>query len=106
MIVENGLDALATLEADGGVHDPYRNAYLREHIKAMRDALDDGVELWRFTPWGGIDLISAGTGEMKKRYGFIDVDRNDQGEGSLARYRKDSCFWYKKVIASKGTDLT
>ena len=105
MIVENGLGAVDTLEADGRVHDPYRIDYLREHIKAMRDALEDGVELWGYTPWGCIDLVSAGTGEMKKRYGFIYVDRNDHGEGSLKRIRKDSFYWYRKVIASKGTDL-
>ena len=105
MIVENGLGAVDKLEEDGTVHDPYRIDYLREHVKAMREALEDGVELWGYTPWGCIDLVSAGTGEMKKRYGFIYVDRNDQGEGSLTRYRKDSFYWYQKVIASKGTDL-
>lgn len=105
MIVENGLGAIDKVEADGSVHDPYRIAYLREHIKAMREAIEDGVDLRGFTPWGCIDLVSAGTGEMKKRYGFIYVDRDDQGNGTLNRSRKDSFFWYQKVIASKGVDL-
>jgi 6-phospho-beta-glucosidase len=105
MIVENGLGAVDKVEADGSVHDPYRITYLREHIKAMREAIEDGVDLRGFTPWGCIDLVSAGTGEMKKRYGFIYVDRDDQGNGTLNRSRKDSFFWYKKVIESKGEDL-
>ena len=105
MIVENGLGAADKVEADGSIHDPYRIAYLRENIKEMAEAVEDGVNLLGFTPWGCIDLVSAGTGEMKKRYGFIYVDRDDQGNGSLDRWRKDSFFWYKKVIASQGTDL-
>lgn len=105
IIVENGLGAVDKVEADGSIHDAYRIAYLREHIKEMREAIEDGVDLLGYTPWGCIDLVSAGTGEMKKRYGFIYVDRDDQGNGTLNRSRKDSFFWYKKVIASKGTDL-
>lgn len=105
MIVENGLGAVDKVEADGSIHDPYRISYLREHIITMREAIEDGVDLRGFTPWGCIDLVSAGTGEMKKRYGFIYVDRDDQGNGTLNRSRKDSFFWYKKVIASQGTDL-
>lgn len=105
MIVENGLGAKDVLESDNTIHDPYRIDYLRQHIVQMREAIEDGVELWGFTPWGCIDLVSAGTGEMKKRYGFIYVDRDDQGNGTLNRYRKDSFYWYKKVIASKGVDL-
>lgn len=105
MIVENGLGAVDKVEADGSIHDPYRIAYLREHIKAMREAIEDGIDLRAFTVWGCIDLVSAGTGEMKKRYGFIYVDRDDQGHGSLNRIRKDSFHWYKKVIASDGVDL-
>lgn len=105
MVVENGLGASDTLEEDGSVHDPYRIEYVRSHIKAMEEALDDGVDLIAYTPWGCIDLISASTGEMKKRYGFIYVDRDNEGNGSLKRYRKDSFYWYKKVIASNGEDL-
>ncbi len=105
-IVENGLGAADTLEADGKIHDPYRVAYLRSHIEQFKKAVEeDGVDLMGYTPWGPIDLVSAGTGEMKKRYGFIYVDRDDQGGGSLKRYRKDSFYWYKKVIASNGEDL-
>lgn len=105
-IVENGLGAVDTPDQDGAVFDSYRIDYLREHIKAMRDAVvEDGVDLMGYTPWGCIDLVSASTGEMKKRYGFIYVDKDDQGNGSLKRSRKDSFKWYKKVIASNGEDL-
>ena len=72
----------------------------------MKKAVEiDGVELWGYTPWGCIDLVSAGTGEMRKRYGFVYVDMDDEGKGSEKRYRKDSFYWYKKVIASNGEDL-
>ena len=105
MVVENGLGVSDALEADGSIHDPYRIDYLRKHITAMADALEDGVDLIGYTPWGCIDLVSASTGEMKKRYGFIYVDKNNDGTGTLNRYKKDSFYWYKKVIASNGTDL-
>lgn len=105
MVVENGLGAEDRVEPDGSIHDPYRIEYLREHIKAMREAIDDGVELMGYTTWGCIDLVSAGTGEMAKRYGFIYVDKDNQGRGTLERRRKDSFYWYKKVIASNGADL-
>lgn len=104
MVVENGLGANDILE-DGQVHDSYRIDYMRKHIQAMHDAIEDGVDLIAYTPWGCIDLISAGTGEMKKRYGFIYVDKNNDGSGTLKRYKKDSFNWYKKVIASNGEDL-
>ena len=104
-IVENGLGAIDTLEEDGSIHDPYRIDYLREHIRAMHAALKDGVDLRGYTPWGCIDLISASTGEMKKRYGFIYVDLDNEGNGTKNRYKKDSFYWYKKVIASNGEDL-
>ena len=107
MIVENGLGTYDKVEDDGSVHDDYRIDYLREHIKAMKDAVEiDGVDLMGYTPWGCIDLVSAGTGEMKKRYGFIYVDVDDEGNGTFARSRKDSFYWYKKVIASNGEDLS
>lgn len=105
MVVENGLGAQDVLEADGSIHDPYRISYLREHIKAMQDAIDDGVDLMGYTMWGCIDLISASTGEMAKRYGFIYVDKDDEGKGSLDRFRKDSFWWYKRVIETNGEDL-
>lgn len=106
MIVENGLGAYDKVEADGSIHDPYRIDYLRAHIEQMEKAVDeDGVDLVGYMPWGCIDLVSAGTGQMDKRYGFIYVDKNDAGEGTLARSRKDSFAWYKKVIATNGDDL-
>ena len=106
MVVENGLGASDTLEADGTVHDPYRIAYVKAHVQAMEAAMADGVDLRGYTPWGCIDLVSASTGEMKKRYGFIYVDKNNDGTGTLKRYRKDSFYWYKKCIATNGEDLT
>lgn len=105
MVVENGLGAYDTVEQDGSIHDDYRIEYLRKHIEAMRKAVDNGVDLWAYTTWGPIDLVSAGTGEMRKRYGFIYVDKHDDGTGTMARSRKDSFFWYKKVIESNGEDL-
>ena len=105
MVVENGLGAVDTLEADGSIHDDYRISYLRSHVEAMRGAIEDGVDLRGYTPWGCIDLVSASTGEMKKRYGFIYVDKDDEGNGTLDRYKKDSFFWYQKVIRSNGEGL-
>ena len=105
MVVENGLGANDIVEADGSVHDSYRIDYLRDHIKAMGEAIEDGVEVMGYTMWGCIDLVSASTGEMKKRYGFIYVDKDNEGKGSLKRSKKDSFEWYKKVIASNGEDL-
>jgi len=105
-IVENGLGAIDTPDANGEIDDSYRIDYLREHIKAMRDAVCiDGVELWGYTSWGCIDLVSASTGEMKKRYGYIYVDRDNDGSGSMKRSKKKSYYWYQKVIASNGDDL-
>jgi 6-phospho-beta-glucosidase len=105
MVVENGLGAVDKVEEDGSIHDSYRIDYLREHVKTMGEAILDGVELIAYTTWGCIDLVSAGTGEMKKRYGFIYVDNDDEGNGTMKRYKKDSFAWYKKVIASNGTQL-
>jgi len=104
-IVENGLGAYDTVEEDGSIHDSYRIDYLRQHIEQMSEATKDGVDLIGYTPWGCIDLISASTNEMSKRYGFIYVDQDDYGNGTLERSRKDSFNWYKQVIASNGTDL-
>ena len=87
-------------------HDTYRIDYLRAHIEQMEKAInEDGLPLLGYTTWGPIDLVSASTGEMKKRYGFIYVDKDNEGKGTLARSRKDSFYWYKKVIASDGEDL-
>lgn len=102
-IVENGLGAVDTLKEDGTVDDDYRIAYLEAHIKNMIDAVElDGVELLGYTPWGCIDLVSASTGEMKKRYGFIYVDKDNDGNGTLKRYKKKSFYWYKEVIKNNG----
>ena len=104
-IVENGLGALDQFE-NGKIHDDYRIDYLRKHIQAMKDAIEiDGVDLMGYTPWGCIDLISAGTGEMQKRYGFVYVENDDLGNGTKKRYRKDSFYWYQRVIQSNGNDL-
>ena len=105
MVVENGLGAFDKVEEDGSIHDSYRIDYLRKHIKCMEEAVEDGVDLWGYTPWGCIDLTSASTGEMGKRYGFVYVDSDDLGNGTFNRSRKDSFYWYKKVIESNGKDL-
>lgn len=106
MVVENGIGAIDILEEDGSIHDPYRIDYLQKHIQAMSDAINiDGVDCIAYTPWGCIDIVSAGTGEMRKRYGFIYVDMDDEGRGSMDRYRKDSFYWYANVIKSNGENL-
>lgn len=106
MVVENGLGAYDTKESDGSIHDTYRIDYMREHIRQMKLAVEeDGVDLMGYTPWGCIDLVSASTGEMAKRYGMIYVDKYDDGTGDLSRHRKDSFYWYKKVIESNGEEL-
>lgn len=105
-IVENGFGAYDKVEVDGSVHDTYRIDYLRSHIKQMKLAVEeDGVDLIGYTTWGCIDLVSAGSGEMEKRYGFIFVDKDNQGNGTLKRSRKDSFYWYKEVIATNGETL-
>ncbi|MDR2070533.1 MAG: family 1 glycosylhydrolase, partial [Treponema sp.] len=99
-------DSLAGWYRNTHINDDYRIEYLREHIKAMKDVVEqDGVDLMGYTPWGCIDIVSASTGEMAKRYGFIYVDRDDEGNGTLKRSRKKSFFWYKDVIASNGEKL-
>ncbi|MEK5162000.1 6-phospho-beta-glucosidase [Paenibacillus sp. FSL R5-0527] len=104
-VVENGLGAVDRIEADGSIRDDYRIEYFARHIEQMGEAIKDGVELWGYTSWGCIDLVSASTSEMRKRYGFIYVDQDDEGNGTLERVRKKSFYWYKKVIASHGEDL-
>lgn len=105
MIVENGLGAIDRLEEDGSIHDPYRIDYMREHIREMYGAIEDGVDLMGYTVWGCTDLVSASTGEMTKRYGMIYVDKYDDGTGDLSRRRKDSFYWYKKVIETGGASV-
>ncbi len=106
MVVENGMGAQDVLNEDGTCHDSYHIDYLRSHIEQMEKVInEDGIDLIGYTPWGCIDLVSASTGEMHKRYGFIYVDYQDDGTGNGERYRKDSFYWYKKVIATNGEDL-
>lgn len=105
MVVENGLGAFDKVESDGSINDDYRIDYMRLHIQEMEEAVNDGVDLIGYTPWGCIDLVSASTGEMEKRYGFIYVDKDNDGNGTLARSKKKSFDWYKKVIATQGVDL-
>ena len=102
---ENGLGATDVLEDDGTVHDPYRIDYHRSHIKAMSEAIDEGVDLIGYTTWGCIDLVSASTGEIRKLYGFIYVDADDEGNGTYQRYKKDSFYYYQKVCLSNGKDI-
>ena len=105
MVVENGLGAVDTIKDDGTIDDNYRIDYLRKHIEQMEEAVKDGVELMGYTMWGCIDLVSASTGEMKKRYGFIYVDKDNDGNGTLNRIPKNSFYWYKKVIETNGENL-
>lgn len=103
--VENGIGCVDVFTEDQTVHDDYRVDYIRNHIQAMKEAIRDGVDIMGYLYWGPIDLISAGTGEMKKRYGFIYVDKDNEGNGTLKRYKKDSFNWYARVIASNGDNL-
>ncbi|HIU05246.1 MAG TPA: family 1 glycosylhydrolase [Candidatus Coprousia avicola] len=106
MIVENGLGAVDTVEEDGSVHDPYRIAYMRDHLLELERAIEhDGVPVMGYTMWGPLDIVSASTGEMKKRYGVIYVDVDDRGQGTFNRSRKDSFAWYQRVIATNGASL-
>lgn len=101
-VVENGLGALDTVTADGQIHDEYRIDYVKQHIQQMYEAIQDGVELLGYTTWGITDLVSAGTSEFSKRYGFVYVDMDDQGQGTFDRRRKDSFYWYQHVITTRG----
>ncbi|EEQ57109.1 6-phospho-beta-glucosidase [Clostridiales bacterium 1_7_47FAA] len=105
-IVENGLGAYDKAGEDGVIHDTYRIDYLKAHIEAMKECVDkDGVDLMGYTPWGCIDLVSAGSGEMEKRYGFIYVDKDNKGNGTLKREKKESFGWFKHVIETNGEEL-
>ena len=100
------MDKLITGEdGEPTVDDGYRIAYMRDHLLQVEEAIKDGVEVMGYTSWGCIDLVSASTAELKKRYGFIYVDRNDDGTGTLNRYKKKSFYWYKDVIATNGEAL-
>ena len=105
-IVENGLGAVDEPDESGCIHDDYRINYLRQHIVEMEKAILSKVDLFGYTVWSALDIVSSGTGEMRKRYGFIYVDKDDQGNGTMKRSRKKSFYWYKKVIESNGGDLT
>ena len=102
---ENGLGAKDKLEADGTINDDYRINYMNDHLVQIREAINDGVEVMGYTSWGPIDLISASKAEVTKRYGFIYVDLNQDGSGTLKRYKKKSFYWYQSVISSKGANL-
>lgn len=102
MVVENGLGAIDKVSDDGEIHDQYRIDYVDQHVKAMRQALKDGVNLIGYTYWGCTDVVSASTGEFKKRYGFIFVNKFDDGSGDFSRKKKDSFYWYKNLIAHNG----
>ncbi|WP_413377136.1 glycoside hydrolase family 1 protein [Alkalihalobacillus sp. 1P02AB] len=101
-IVENGLGAVDQVGEDNIIDDDYRIKYINDHLLAVKEAIRDGVKVIGYTSWGPIDLISSSTGQMKKRYGFIYVDKDDDGNGTLNRYRKASFYWYKKVIETNG----
>lgn len=104
-IAENGLGAVDQIEDDGTIKDDYRIDYLRKHIIQMEEAIKDGVDLFGYTSWGCIDIVSASTSQMSKRYGYIYVDQDDEGNGTKKRYKKKSFDWYKKVIDSNGKEL-
>jgi len=104
LITENGCGVPDTLTEDRKVHDDYRIDYLRQHIRACREAITDGVQLFGYSPWSAFDLVSTHQG-ITKRYGLIYIDRDEEGSGTFDRIPKDSFYWYKKVIASNGEDL-
>lgn len=104
-VVENGYSAFETMTDDNPIDDIYRIDYIREHLRALKDAVDDGVEIIGYTPWSGLDIISASSGMIAKRYGLIYVDLDDEGKGSLERIPKKSYHWFKQVITSNGEKL-
>lgn len=104
-VVENGLGQIDIPDENGNVHDDYRIEYVKNHVKAMKEAIKDGVDIMGYTYWGPIDIVSAGTGEMKKRYGFIYVDRDNEGNGTMKRSKKDSFEWYANLIKTNARNL-
>lgn len=105
MVTENGFGAVDVVEADGSINDDYRISYLRDHIISMKEAIKDGVDLIAYTMWSPMDIVSCGSAEMKKRYGLIYVDLDNEGNGTRNRSRKKSFYWYKKVIETNGEEL-
>lgn len=104
-VCENGLGAKDTVTADGKIHDDYRIDYIKKHLIEIKNAIDAGVEVMGYTSWGCIDLVSCGTSQMSKRYGYIYVDLDDEGVGTNKRIPKDSFYWYKEVIETNGESL-
>jgi 6-phospho-beta-glucosidase len=104
-IAENGLGVEDKINDDGKIHDKERISYLKEHVLAMEDAIKDRCDIWGYAWWGPIDIVSAGTGEMKKRYGFIYVDKDNEGNGTLKKMKKNSIEYYKKIIKTNGAYL-
>lgn len=104
-IVENGLGAFDKIESDGSINDDYRIEYLKEHLKQVALAIEEGVDCMGYTSWGCIDIISAATSQMSKRYGFIYVNCDDLGNGTYNIFKKKSFYWYKDVISSNGANL-
>ena len=104
-IVENGIGLDENLDETGHIHDEYRMYYIKEHLKYVHEAILDGVECMGYLYWGPIDVVSAGTGEMKKRYGFVYVDRFNDGHGTLERKLKDSYEEYKEIIETNGDSI-
>lgn len=104
-VVENGLGQIDVPDGNGRVHDDYRIDYVKRHVEAIREAIRDGVEVMGYTYWGPIDIVSAGTGEMNKRYGFVYVDRDNKGCGTMERRKKDSFEWYSRLVRSNGAIL-
>ncbi|MBC1514681.1 family 1 glycosylhydrolase [Listeria immobilis] len=104
-VVENGLGQIDEIDENGEINDEYRIDYVRQHVLAMKEALQDGVEIMGYTYWGPIDIVSVGTGEMKKRYGFIYVDRDNDGNGTLERKKKKSFKWYADLIKNNGNNI-
>ena len=105
MVAENGFGAFDKVEGDGRIHDDYRISFLRKHLEQLREALEDGVQVLAYLSWAPIDMISSSSNEMSKRYGYIYVDQDDLGGGSKERKRKDSFYWYQRVIATNGEEL-
>lgn len=102
MVVENGLGAVDKIEEDGTIQDDYRIAYLREHIEQIEKAIEEGIPVIAYTNWSALDIVSAASGQLKKRYGLIYVDRHDDASGNFRRIPKKSYEWYKRLIHNNG----
>ena len=104
-IVENGIGLDENLDSEGKIHDDFRKKYVKDHLVQIEEAIKDGCDVMGYLYWGPIDVVSAGTGEMRKRYGFVYVDRFNDGTGTLERSKKDSFEWFKNVIETNGEEL-